>query len=419
MSTRSVALRWAQTACIGGFAAILLLCGAAGSLAGDWPQFRGPAGNPVAVDPVPLAGSLEEQTIWRADLPGRGPSSPIVVGGRVVVTCSSGSRQDRLHVLCFDADSGRLLWQRQFWATGRTLTHPTSAVAAPTPASDGRFIYAFYSSNDLVCLDLDGRLRWYRGLAYDWPQAGNDTGMSSSPIVADGVVVVQVENQQESFACGIDAASGTTRWRIGRPRQSNWCSPTLLPGTAARPPLVLLQSPNLLTAHDLHSGQELWRMEDQFGNIPSPLAVADRVFVASNGVKALAFPPDSAAPQLLWSEPRMRPGAPSPVLAGDRLLVLSNDILTCGDAETGEVLWKLRLPGARHWATPVVAGQTVYCVNQDGTLRAIELDSGRPRIAATLELGETIQGTPAAAGGALYMRSDRHLWKIGGATSAR
>ena len=119
-------------------------------------------------------------------------------------------------------------WHRQFWATGRTLCHPTSANAAPTPSSDGRRIFAFYSSNDLVCLDLHGNLKWYRGLAFDYPHAGNDAGMASSPLVIGKTVVVQMENQGDSFAAGIDVETGRNRWRLARERDASWASPTPL-----------------------------------------------------------------------------------------------------------------------------------------------------------------------------------------------
>ncbi len=163
----------------------------------DWKQFRGAssAGAAAEGEQLPLKWSAQENTAWRAELPGRGPSGPIVVGDRVIVTSSSDYDQKRLHVLAFDTKLGQKLWERQFWATGRTRTHPSSANAAPTPASDGEFIYAFYSSNDLICLDLDGNLVWYRGLAYDFPKAGNDIGMASSPDVIADTRIVQLENQ--------------------------------------------------------------------------------------------------------------------------------------------------------------------------------------------------------------------------------
>src|SRR5690606_16848625 len=145
---------------------------------------------------------------WSQELPGRGLSSPIIVGDQVIVTASSGYRQTRLHVLSFAAADGSLQWEREFWATGRTASHPKTCVAAPTPASDGERIFAFYSSNDLACLDLDGNLLWYRGLTYDFPNASNSLGMSSSLVVADGTVVAMVENDSDSFTTGVDPQTG-------------------------------------------------------------------------------------------------------------------------------------------------------------------------------------------------------------------
>src|SRR5262245_41689448 len=238
---------------------ILITASAAAAGASDWLAFRGSDSNSATRGAQPPAEWSEAHNVaWKASLPGRGPSSPIVVGSRVVVTCSSGVQQDRLHVVCFDAEEGKQLWERQFWATGRTLSHPASANAAPTPASDGKLIFAFYSSNDLACLDLDGNLKWFRGLAHDFPKAGNDVGMSSSPVVVGNVVIAQVECQGDSFATGIDTRTGETRWRIARPREASWASPIIVRGADAKSDAVLLQSPSQLSAHDPQSGRELW-----------------------------------------------------------------------------------------------------------------------------------------------------------------
>lgn len=158
----------------------VLLCG--GARAADWPQFRGPHGTGFSEDAA-LAGRLEvpQSFRWKAALPGRGVSSPIVVGERVFLTCSSGPRQERLHVVCFDARDGSIRWERQFSATGRTMCHDKTAVAAPTPASDRQRVYALFSSSDLFCLDHEGNLVWLRGLSLDYRNANNSLGMASSP----------------------------------------------------------------------------------------------------------------------------------------------------------------------------------------------------------------------------------------------
>jgi outer membrane protein assembly factor BamB len=383
-----------------------LLCGA------DWPQFRGPASRGVADDArPPLTWSEKENTAWKAELPGRGPSSPIVVSDRVFVTCSSGVRQDRLHVLCFEGKSGKQLWHRQFWATGRTLTHPSSAVAAPTPASDGQRVFAFYSSNDLICLDLDGNLQWYRGLAHDYPKAGNDVGMASSPVVIGETVVVQIESQGDSFAAGINTATGETRWRVDRGQRSNWTSPVVLPAQGKRPAAVLLQAPDGLTAVDARTGDELWSHKAACEGVPSSVATGDRIYLPSNGITALSVSDQSAAYELAWDSNKLGPGSASPVVDDDHIYTVNRaGVITCASTEDGVILWQLRVKGP-FWGTPALAGGHMYLINQDGLGQVVKLgDKGE--LVGESPLGETIQASPAVAGGALYVRSDKHLWKI-------
>jgi outer membrane protein assembly factor BamB len=396
------------------FMASWTLLAAAAAFA-DWPQFRGPHGGGLAIGaklPVTWgAAEGDENVSWRRELPGRGPSSPIVVAGKVIVTCSSGVHQDRLHVLCFDGRSGERLWERQFWATGRTLTHPTSAGAAPTPASDGRAIFAFFSSNDLACLELDGTLRWYRGLGHDYPKAGNDVGMASSPVVIGETVIVQVEAQGDSFAAGIDTQTGETRWRLNRRPEASWSSPTVLPREAAGRDVALLQSPFGLTAVDAHRGAVLWEHAAPCSGISSPLVDGTRVYVPSGGMTALDVAAGGESATVAWQSPRLNPGAGSAVAHAGRIYAINNSgVLVCGDATTGEVLWQLRLEG-RCWATPIITGERLYAVNSDGKAFVVELGE-KGEIVGKSDFGEGIQGTPAVAGDALLVRSDGHLWKI-------
>jgi outer membrane protein assembly factor BamB len=382
--------------------------------AADWPQFRGVAASSVAADsqlPTTWNEKDHENVAWKVELTGRGASSPIVVAGRVIVTAATGFRQERLHVLCFAADSGKKLWHRSFWATGRTATHDSISSAAPSPASDGRSIFAFYSSNDLFCLDLDGKLHWYRGLAYDFPKAGNDIGMSASPVVIDGVVVVQIENQGDSFAAGIDSANGETLWRVERPNRANWCSPIALPGSGNRQTAVLLQSTDRLTAVAARTGEELWKIDAEVPGIPSSLLSGDLLLTPANGFTALRLSATSNAPEIAWDSNRLRPASASPVAYDGRVYTMSNDIVRCGDLATGDVIWQLRLKG-RHWATPVIAGGLLYCINEEGQVSVVKTGGSEGEIVGQASFGETIQGSPAIAGHAMFVRSDKHLWKI-------
>jgi outer membrane protein assembly factor BamB len=380
-------------------------------LAADWRQFRGSDNNPVAAEEKPPTKFGEDQNVaWKAPLVGDGVSGPIVVGDRVIVTASSGAvEQDRLHVLAFDAASGKQLWHRQVWATGRPFHHPTSANAAPTPASDGQRIFAFYSSNDLICLDLDGNLLWYRGLGLDYPKAGNDVGMSSSPLLVGDTVVVQVESQGDSFAAGIDAATGENRWRIARPKAPNWVSPAVLRGPQGNDH-VLLQSAKELTAYEPKTGKQVWKFDAGGGGIPSVTTACSRVYAPSRGLTALDV--SGTSPELLWESNKLAPGNASPVIHDGNIYLLKDPgVLTCGDEKTGDVRWQARLKGT-FWATPVIAGGHLYAANQDGQCFVVKLGGGRGEVVHTAELGEPFFASPAVAHNALYLRSEKSLFKI-------
>ena len=378
----------------------------------DWPFFRGPNGNGIA-NALLLPDKIDSNSIaWAADLPGRGLSSPIVIGERIFVTCASGPKQERLHVICFNAADGSKRWERQFWATGRTMCHEKTCVAAPTPASDGERIFAIYSSNDLVCLDLDGNLLWLRGLTRDYPNASNSLGMSSSLVVADGVLVAMVENDSESFTAGIDAKTGVNRWKLDRPRMANWTSPMLFkaPGGATQ---VLLQSGKGLAAVEPASGRIVWQYTDGASTIPSATVSDGVLYVPSHGITALKPEPEGQSPKQLWRSSQLRPATSSPIVVNQRVFTLNEaGVLTCGDAANGNRLWQLRLKGPFS-ATPVSAGAFLYCVNEKGLLQVVDPAQPEGAVVSELDLAATVLSTPSIARGFVYVRSDGKLWKLG------
>ena len=386
-------------------AAVTCLTGA------DWRQFRGNDVAGVAIhDEVPATWSAAENVAWKAELLGRGLSGPIVVDCRVYLTASSGFTQNRLHVLCFDQKSGAKLWERQFWATGRTMTHPKMCVATPTPASDGQRIFAFYSSNDLICLDLDGNLQWLRGLTHDFPNASNSLWMSSSPIVAGDALIVQVENDAESFATGIDVTTGKSFWKKTRPKRANWTSPTVLTDANGRT-VALLQSSAGIEAVDPVTGETAWEFTSGASTIPSSAVSNGAVFVPSNGLTVLR-PGADKTPEVVWKDNRMTPGTASPVIVSDKVFVVNNaGVLQAIGETTGSMLWRLRLKG-KFSATPVAAGKHLILFNEDGLGQVVDITAEEGEIVGENDLGETILGTPAISDNALFVRSDKHLWKI-------
>lgn len=381
------------------------------SNAADWRQFRGNAANSVAAGeslPTELSGDI---IAWKTDLPGRGLSGPIIIGHQVFVSASSGYTQDRLHVISIDTATGDQQWERQFIATGRTLTHDKMCNATPTLASDGQRVFAFFSSNDLICLDLAGNLQWIRGFGVEFPNASNSLGMSSSPVVVGGTVIVQVESDAEAFACGVDVESGTTIWQINRPRAANWTSPSILPATDQQPALVLLQSSKGLTAVDPISGTIVWDFDKGASTIPSATVDGGAIVIPSNGLTAIRPIAENTFEQL-WNSAGISPGTSSPVVVDGMAFALnSSGVLSAGDTKTGERLWQLRLRGAFS-STPITANGYLYLFNEDGTAFVVKPEKDKGIIISELDLAEKILCSPGAANGALYIRSDEHLFKL-------
>jgi len=325
-------------------------------------------------------------------------------------------------VLSFSAKTGTLNWERQFWATGRTLCHPKMCNATPTCASDGQRIFAFFSSNDLVCVDLKGNLLWFRGLTHDYPNASNSLGMSSSPVVVGDTLVVQVENDSESLAVGIDTATGENRWKLDRPIAANWTSPLVLPGSKPADTLVVLQSGKGLVALEPRTGKEKWKYEESCSTIPSAAVANGILFVPSKGLTALDVRTGEGGPVSVWNSGKMGPSTPSPIGIADKVYTVGGaGVLSAADAKDGKALWQLRLQvkledrtsGGQFSATPVAADGHIYLFNEEGVGLVINTSGEKGEVVSTHDFKEQILGTPAISNGALFVRSDRHLWKIG------
>jgi len=383
--------------------------------AADWLEFRGPLGRAIAADqPIRTRWSADDGIAWKADLPGRAASSPIVVGDLVVVTASSGPRQDRLHILALDRNTGRVRWHRTFWATGRTLCHPTSAIAAGTPASDGTRIVALYSSCDLIAVDLDGRVLWQRNLAVEHPKSGNDVGMASSPRIIDGTVVVQIDCQGDAFASGIDAVSGEDRWSVSRARLGCWSSPLAI-DTAAHGACVLLQNADGVEVRRIADGTIVWSWKSRCAEIPTTTEAAGRFYVPSDGIAALspALPAGGAedAVKPAWRSTKLSCGMASPVAWGDSIAAINRaGVLSIGSTTDGAIRAQVRLAGS-FWASPLLVGTMLVAANTDGKTFLVSTD-GEPKIIAENELPGTFTATPAVADGSVYLRSETAIWKI-------
>lgn len=393
-------------------ALVVLLLLTTSVLGGDWPQFRGNGTGVSDETNLPVKWGKDQNVRWKADLPGRGLSGPVVAGGKVFVTACSGPDQTRLHMLAFDAATGKQLWQRTVWATGSTICHPKTCMAAPTPATDGRAVYALFATADVLACDVDGNVLWYRSLTGDYPDISNQVGMAASPVLAGDTLVVPMDNVGDSFLAGLDSATGKNRWKVARPKDINWVTPAVR--KAGDRTEVVFQGGDAVVAFDAATGKPTWTYPGTgLSTIPSPVVDGNRVLVPGGELVALSPSGPGETPKVEWSSSRLKMGGyPTPLAyRGHVYSVSSNGVLTCGDAKDGTMRWQERARGPVA-ASPVAADGRIYVVSEKGVTTVVKLGD-KPEVEATNDLGDEFLATPAIAGGRIYLRSDKALYCIG------
>ncbi len=389
--------------------AVALALAAPFTNAADWPGFRGDGGAVSAEANLPAGFTAESGLRYKVALPGRGVSSPVVVGATVYVTCSSGLADDKLHVVAIDRDTGKVKWQRTLAATGATGAHPDSCMAAPTPVADATGVYALFACGDLAAFDPEGNLRWYRSLVGDYPAVSNLVGMAASPVLVGGKIVVPMDSPGEAFIAALDCATGANMWRVTRPKAMNWTTPAVRK-TSSGGSEVLFLGQSELTAYDAATGAKRTSVKVS-GSIPSPSVLpSGAVLCPVGGVAMLDFADDKG--KEVWKSPKLQTGMSSPVAHEGKVYgVTSAGFLTCLDQATGKQLWQERVPG-RYSASPVVGDGKIYLLNEAGTLVTVGLGD-KPEILAQSETGERGQATPAISGGLVFVRTAKSLFCVG------
>ena len=220
--------------------------------AADWAQFRGPAGAGVADDQKPpVKFGLKENLAWKVAVP-PGASSPIVIGDKIVLTAFE---DNKLFTICYSRTDGKELWRKEAKAKKIEPFHPTEgSPAASTPASDGKTVVSYFGSCGLVCYDLDGNEQW----KFELPTAvtNNEFGTGTSPVIADGLVLLARDLSKDSAVYAIDLATGSQAWKTERKQKTAFSSPVVWDDGGKK--VLIVPGMASLTGYDLQSGKELW-----------------------------------------------------------------------------------------------------------------------------------------------------------------
>lgn len=387
------------------------------ALADNWPGWRGPTYQGISTEGnLPVTWSKISNVRWKVPVPGAGVSTPVVWNERIFLTASDGRLNDRLHVLCYHRDQGKLLWHTKLFGSAPTDLYPPGGMAVPTPCTDGKLLYVLFGTGDLTALDFDGKPVWIRSLAEEYGPFRNRWGMASSPVLAEGMLLVQVDHWSQSYLLALDPATGANRWKADRPTSVNWTSP-LAVKVKDRTEIVTFGT-NHVRSYDAKGGKELWRVDGMhFQCIPSPVVQGD-LLVACSGDNSMGIKLDGATGDLtkshvLWKNKKAKAFVPSPLLYENRVYLPDDKgIVTCLDAHTGKPLWRERLGEAYH-ASPVAGAGMIYFTSKEGIVRVIRASEAFELLAEN-DVGESLVASPALSNGQIFLRGDKHLFCISG-----
>ncbi|MFN0087351.1 MAG: PQQ-binding-like beta-propeller repeat protein [Blastocatellia bacterium] len=410
-------------------ASVLLLAGAVN--AQNWPQFRGPAGQGHSAETgLPLKWSADENIAWKTELPGESWSSPIVWGSRVFVTTATEAGAS-CRVIALDRRTGAILWNREVFRQATRRKEGRNSYATPTPATDGKLVYACFGDGSFAALDFAGRVVWTNR---EYPFYGQH-GLGTALLLHDGLLIMARDGSSDgedrkigwqtpwdkAYVLALDARTGRERWKAGRGlSRISHGTPAIWRASDGRPQIVS-EAGDVLQGFDPKTGNRLWTSEViGEGKVPS-VVLGDGLAFTSGGwggketIKAfrLGGSGDLKESNLVWEQRKGMPKVPSMIHLKPHLFAITDGgVASCMNAATGELLWQQRV-GGNFSASPVAAEGRVYFVSDDGETTVIKAGPVF-EVLARNPLRETVQASPAISQRQFFIRTEKHLFAIGG-----
>jgi outer membrane protein assembly factor BamB len=389
---------------------------------GVWPRFRGPEGTGVAkCKDVPATWDVAsgKNVLWKTPVPLPGNNSPVVWNDRVFLT---GASDEERMVYCFDADTGKLLWQQPVPGTPESTAKPPevgeqTGLAASTAATDGQRVFAMFANGDLAAFDFTGKSVWARSLG----MPKNSYGHAASLAMWRDRLLVQFDQgtvkEKLSKLLALDAATGKTVWETPREAPNSWPTPLVIQ-VGDQPQIVTCADPWVI-AYEPTKGTEIWRAKCLRQDVgPSPTFAAGVVYTANEFPCASAIKADGRGDvtksHVLWTAEDGLPDTCSPLANEQHLFLLASyGMLTCYDAKTGSKLWEEEFQDATFASSPSMVGKNIYVFSDEGKSWVVEPGQEGCKRVGEGNLGEKCVTSPAFQEGRLYIRGENHLFCLG------
>lgn len=420
----------------------------------NWPAWRGPTSNGIALKGNPPTTWSESENIkWKIELPGTGSSTPVVWGDKMFIQVAistaapkaapapepvaapqEGGRRRRggphsspkpdaaykFDLVCLDRNNGEILWQKTVTeAVPHEGHHATGNFAPYSPVTDGERVWASFGSRGLYCYDLDGNQIWSADLIQMTKRM--TFGEGSSPALAGDAIVVLLDHEGDSKIAAFDKNNGKLLWETERQERTSWTTPVAVQVDDTLQ--VITCATNKIRSYDAKTGDLIWECKGQTLNtIPSPLVGFGNVYCTSGfrghalqAIKLGATGDLSDSDSVVWEVDHGTPYVASPILYDDRIYLLADlkAVLSCYDAKTGQPIFEgQRLTGLKQiYASPVGAGGHVYIPDRSGTTMVIK-QSDTFETVATNTLDDGFDASPVVIGDELYLKGNKYLYCI-------
>ena len=412
----------------------------------EWPEWRGPNGQGISsAKGLPETWSETSGVVWKAELPGRGHSTPVLTGNQLWLTTAleKAATPDQvkarlatntgdqpltvldsvsLRVLCVDSISGKVLHDMEVlnvkdpqWA------HQLNSYASPSPILENGRLYAHFGSLGTVCLDTATlKILWENEELH----VMHENGPGSTPVLSGNLLIVHFDGSDQQFIAAFDKTTGKVAWKTARsgkmdPRpQQRKAYGTPLIVTMNGQATIVSPAADWVYGYEPATGKELWKLpygELGFSMSVRPVADAERIYISTSYGKSQVIALKYAGlktPEIAWRNNKNAPKMCSPVLANDLLFYVDDGgIVSCIDPATGDAHYRERL-GGKFSASPILADNKLYFASREGVVTVVP--AGREfKILAQNTLEGSLMASPIAVDGTLYLRTDKALYRIG------
>lgn len=387
----------------------------AAAIAGDWSWWRGPGLNNQAATGAkpPLKWSETANVLWRVELPGKGHSTPCIVGKNIYLT-TGDRRAQTITLLCLDRDSGKKLWQAEVYHGALPKIHNDNSHASGTPACDGERIFIPYQTEDAVCVaafDLAGKLVWRTTVApYKSIQ-----GHSASPALYKSLVIIPADGSLGNKLTALHRKTGAVVWRASMTKGLESYASPLVARVAGRDQAIVIGGKKT-HSFDPATGKLLWTCDGPAEFCAGTAAFNSDTVFSSGGYPErtlLAIRADGSGDvtksHLRWQSDAKAGYVPSPMLCDGLLYAVSDTgLMRCYEADSGKIVWEHALK-APFYSSPVLAGERIYLFDREG--KGYVLKTGRQfELLATNELADGVFATPVILGDRIYLRTLRDFY---------